>query len=116
MWRAARVTYIRAAELYGESLALYQEIGNYGEIPAILHNQGYVALGTHEYAAARELFAESLRRQQAAGNIAGIVEGINGLAALAAGQGQLERAARLCRRGRGTRRRAPRTGLARRAL
>lgn len=86
---------MRAAELYSESLALYQEIGNHAEIPAILHNQGYVALGMHDYAAARELFAESLRRQQAAGNTAGIVEGINGLAALAARQGQLERAARL---------------------
>ena len=65
-------------------MALYQEIGNHGEIPAILHNQGYVALGTDDYTAARELFAECLRRQQAAGNMAGIVEGINGLAALAA--------------------------------
>ena len=87
--------FMRAAELYGESLALYQEIGNHAEIPAILHNQGYVALGTHDYAAARELFAESLRRQHAGGNLTGIVEGINGLGALAARQGQLERAARL---------------------
>ena len=87
--------YTRAAELYSESLALYQEIGNHAEIPAILHNQGYVGLGMHDYAAARELFAESLRRQQAAGNRAGVVEGLNGLAALAASQGQLERAARL---------------------
>ncbi len=87
--------FIRAGELYGESLALYQEIGNHAEIPAILHNQGYVALGMHDFAAARELFTESLRRQQAADNTAGIVEGINGLAALAANQGQYERAARL---------------------
>ena len=44
--------YTRAGELYSESLALYQEIGNHAEIPAILHNQGYVALGTHDFTAA----------------------------------------------------------------
>lgn len=87
--------YARAAELYSESLALYHDLGNRTEIPAMLHNQGYVALGTHYYATARDLFAESLRRQQAADNAAGIAEGIAGLAALAAAQGQLERAARL---------------------
>ena len=87
--------FARAAELYSESLALYHELGNRAEIPAILHNQGYVALGAHDYAAARELFAESLRRQHAEGNAAGIAEGIAGLAALAAAQGRLERAARL---------------------
>src|SRR5262249_11316173 len=64
-------------------------------IPAMLHNQGYVALGIRDYAAAHELFAESLRRQHAAGNSAGIAEGLAGLAALAIAQGQLERAARL---------------------
>src|SRR3954447_22330345 len=87
--------YIRAAELYSESLALYHELGNRAEIPAILHNQGYVALGTHDEVAAHDLFAESLRRQQAAGNTAGIAEGLGALAALATVQGQLERAARL---------------------
>ena len=97
-------------------MALYQEIGNHGEIPAILHNQGYVALGTDDDTAARELFAESLRRQQAAGNLPGVVEGINGLAALTARQGQLERAARLYWCSRGDRRRATRAGLARRTL
>ncbi len=87
--------YGRAGELYSESLALYHTMGNRAEIPAILHNQGYVALGMHDYAAARELFAESLHRQHAAGNPAGIAEGLAGLAALAAAQGQPERAARL---------------------
>ena len=87
--------YVRAAELYSESMALYYELGNHSEIPAILHNQGYVALGTHDYAAARDLFAESLRRQYTAGNSAGVAEGLNALAALAVAQGQLERAARL---------------------
>jgi DNA-binding CsgD family transcriptional regulator len=87
--------YERAADLYSESLALYHELGNHVEIPAILHNQGYVALGMHDYGAAHDLFAESLRRQHAAGNAAGIAEGLSGLAALALAQGQLERAARL---------------------
>jgi hypothetical protein len=45
--------YARAEELYSESLALYQELGNWAELPALLHNQGYVALGTRDYAAAR---------------------------------------------------------------
>jgi hypothetical protein len=34
--------------LYSESLALYHELGNHSEIPAIIHNQGYVALGTRD--------------------------------------------------------------------
>ncbi|HEX6605606.1 MAG TPA: helix-turn-helix domain-containing protein, partial [Chloroflexia bacterium] len=72
--------YDRAADLYSESLALYHELGNHAEIPAILHNQGYVALGTHDLAAARELFTTSLRRQYLAGNQAGIAEGLAGLA------------------------------------
>jgi DNA-binding CsgD family transcriptional regulator len=87
--------YARAAELYSESLALYQELGNWAELPALLHNQGYVALGTRDYAAARALFAESLRRQHAAGNMAGIAEGLQGLGALALSQGQSDRAAQL---------------------
>jgi DNA-binding CsgD family transcriptional regulator len=87
--------YWRAAELYSESLALYHELGNRGEIPAILHNQGYVALGMRDYQAAHDLFAESLRRQHAAGNSAGIAEGVAGLAALATAEGQMERATRL---------------------
>ncbi len=87
--------YARAAELYSESLALYHDLGNRAEIPAILHNQGYAALGLHDYAAARDLFVESLRRQQAGGNSAGIVEGMNALAALAVAQQRPERAARL---------------------
>lgn len=87
--------YARAADLYSESVALYHGLGNHTEIPAILHNQGYVALGMHEYGEARELFATSLQRQAAAGNIAGVAEGLNGLAALATAEGHLERAARL---------------------
>jgi hypothetical protein len=74
---------------------LYHELGNTGEIPAILHNQGYVALGSGNLAATRDLFAESLRRQQAAGSLAGIAEGLGGLAATATVQGQQEQAARL---------------------
>ena len=68
--------YGRAAELYSESLALYHALGNRAEIPAILHNQGYVALGMRDEAAARDLFAESLRRQHAVGNVAGVAEGL----------------------------------------
>ncbi|HUS13449.1 MAG TPA: LuxR C-terminal-related transcriptional regulator [Chloroflexia bacterium] len=84
-----------AAELYSDSLALYHELGNRAEIPALLHNQGYVALGLQDHAAARDLFAESLRRQAAAGNLAGVAEGLAGLAALATAQRQPDRAGRL---------------------
>lgn len=87
--------YGRAAELYGESLALYHELGNQAEIPAILHNQGYVALGQGDIATAQELFRESLRRQQANGSLAGVAEGLAGLAAVAAARGAYARAARL---------------------
>ena len=66
-----------------------------GDLLRDANYQGYVALGTGEYAAAWDLFAESLRRQHTAGNIAGIAEGLNGMAALAVAQGRLERAARL---------------------
>lgn len=87
--------YPRASELYGESLALYQQLGNHAELPALLHNQGYVALGMGDGATARALFIESLHRQHAAGNVAGVAEGLHGLAAVAVAGKQLDHAAKL---------------------
>ena len=37
--------YARAADAYNESLALFQRLRNDADIPALLHNLGYVALG-----------------------------------------------------------------------
>jgi DNA-binding CsgD family transcriptional regulator len=87
--------YDRAAELYAESLALYRKLGNQAEIPALWHNQGYVALGQGNYEAAQTLFTDSLLLQLERGNRAGVAEGLAGLAALAGVQAAPERAAQL---------------------
>ena len=54
-----------------------------------------MALGQGNYAVARDLFIASMERQHARGNISGVAEGVFGLAALAAAENQLERAAKL---------------------
>jgi hypothetical protein len=65
------------------------------DLPALLHNQAYVALHAGDRARARGLFAESLALQRMVGNRAGVAEGLYGLAAVAAVQQQPQRAARL---------------------
>src|SRR6266571_2121008 len=65
------------------------------DLPALLHNQGNVALHVGDLAHARDLFAESLALQRMVGNRAGVAEGLYGLAAVAAVQKQPPRAARL---------------------
>lgn len=87
--------YDRAAELYDQSLALNRELGNRGMVALEHHNKGYVALHRRDFRQATALFRESLRLGQELGRQANTAFCLAGLAAVAAAQGQSERAARL---------------------
>jgi hypothetical protein len=87
--------YERAGSLYEESLAAFRAVGGRSDIPALLHNLGYVAIAGREYRRAWELFHESLVLQQEIGNQQGISECLSGFAALAGAQGNPKRAANL---------------------
>jgi non-specific serine/threonine protein kinase len=85
--------YQRAGSLYEESLAAFRAVGGRSDIPALLHNLGYVAIAERDYRRAWDLFYESLMLQQEIGNQQGISECLSGFAALAGAQGNPERAA-----------------------
>jgi predicted ATPase len=85
--------YERAGSLYEESLAAFRAVGGRSDIPALLHNLGYVAIAGREYRRAWELFHESLVLQQEIGNQQGVSECLSGFAALAGAQGDPARAA-----------------------
>jgi predicted ATPase/transcriptional regulator with XRE-family HTH domain len=84
-----------AEAAYTASLPVMRASGVRSDLPALLHNLGYVALHAGELAHARALFVESLALHRMVGNHAGMAEGLYGLAALAAVQRQPQRAARL---------------------
>ncbi|MDQ3930806.1 MAG: tetratricopeptide repeat protein, partial [Chloroflexota bacterium] len=85
--------YEQAGRLYEECLAAFRAVGGRSDIPALLHNIGYVAIAGREYERARELFKESMALQQEIGNRQGIAECLSGFAALAGARGDTERAA-----------------------
>ncbi|HEX9438952.1 MAG TPA: tetratricopeptide repeat protein, partial [Roseiflexaceae bacterium] len=87
--------YDQAAVIYTESLQLHQDVGNKPEIPRLLHNLGYVALRLGDTAQAQTHFWHSLDLFRELGIARGVAEGLAGLAAVAAIEGQPERAARL---------------------
>ena len=77
------------------SLALYRELNVQPDIPASLHNLGYIALSLGERDKARALFVEALDLQVGMKNKGGIAECVAGLGAVAAVDGEAEKAARL---------------------
>jgi predicted ATPase/transcriptional regulator with XRE-family HTH domain len=83
-----------AGAAYAASLPMMRASGVRSDLPALLHNQAYVALHTGDVAHARDLFTESLALQRRVGNRAGVAESLYGLAAVAAVNQQPQRAAR----------------------
>jgi predicted ATPase/transcriptional regulator with XRE-family HTH domain len=85
-----------AAAWYEESLTLWREFGSPPEeIPPVLCGLGHVALVQEDYQRAHTLFTESLKVARDADLEHLIVTSLEGLARLAAAQGQPERALRL---------------------
>src|SRR5579859_2453882 len=84
-----------ARALFEECLALFREYGDKSGIAASLHYLGIVALNMRDYAAARMLCEESLETRRELGDKQGVVKSIESLAALAAAQGQMQRASTL---------------------
>ncbi|MDQ3930113.1 MAG: tetratricopeptide repeat protein, partial [Chloroflexota bacterium] len=87
--------YARARVHYEKALELIRPTGNSFELPALLHNLGYVAVAEGKIEEAQRLFEESLTQHLAMDNKMGIAETLAGFAAVAARRGEPERAARL---------------------
>jgi non-specific serine/threonine protein kinase len=85
----------RARRLAGESLALGEELGDQRTIVEAFRAEGWAALALGEFARAQARLGESLALYRAAGVQWGVAFCLEGLAAVAARQGQPERAARL---------------------
>ncbi len=85
----------RAHALHEESLALFRELGNPRHVADSLHELALVAIQQQDFAAAGALLAEGLFLCQGLGYQSGIARRLEGFAALAAAQGQPERAVSL---------------------
>jgi predicted ATPase/transcriptional regulator with XRE-family HTH domain len=81
---------------YEETLRLGRALGSEFRIALALHNLGYMALAKGEVASAEMRFKDSLSRYKTCLNHQGEAECLAGLARVAALEGRLERAARLC--------------------
>lgn len=86
-----------ARQLYRQSLALYQALGDRWGMATILSFLGWVARNLGEYDEARRLFEESLAIGQALGNQWRVTSSLVGLGIIAIHQGQLEGAERSIR-------------------
>jgi predicted ATPase/class 3 adenylate cyclase len=84
-----------AAALYEESLSLSRALGVEVENASILHSMAYTELGKGNAGRARELLLESVAAQHEVENKGAVAETLAGFGALAAYQGQGERAMRL---------------------
>jgi predicted ATPase/DNA-binding CsgD family transcriptional regulator len=88
----ARGDYADARQRYTEALACLREIDARPEIARCLSGLGRVAIDLGATALAREYLAESLRLSRAIGTRIGVARGLESFAALAAGEGEPERA------------------------
>ena len=80
---------------YRESMELFRSVGSTPDVARADHSLAYVALWRDDYVEAAELFEQSLGLYQQVGVKRGIVECLNGMAALAAMSGQKEAARRM---------------------
>jgi predicted ATPase/DNA-binding SARP family transcriptional activator len=84
-----------AEAFYRESLLLLQRMGNRSELPRLLHNLAQLALGRGDFGQAAALFSQSLALFAERQIERGVIEGLIGLAALAAAQSRPLDAAQL---------------------
>ena len=87
--------YLQARAAYEETLSIRTEYGQMDETDWISARLGYVALRLRETALAKKLFFECVRRFKEVGSRIGIAFILEGLASMAVGQNQPERAAQL---------------------
>ena len=80
--------YVRANELFEESLSLCRELGDKPGIATALYNMGSVACEQGDYTAARNLIEESLALRRAAGDKWGIATSLINLGHVACEQGE----------------------------
>src|SRR5207302_530551 len=83
----------RARALYEESLVLFKEVGEWDGLASVLCHQGRLSLSQGDYAAARKLLEESLQLSLELNEKWVIIEGLEGIAAVLAAQGEPGRAA-----------------------
>jgi DNA-binding CsgD family transcriptional regulator len=89
----SRGRHVHAGRLYQESLAQFVEIGLADhplEHPYLLHNLGYVALGTAQPAEADQRFHEAIAGYRRVGDSRGVAECLIGLGATASAEGRAE--------------------------
>ena len=84
----------RARSLYEESLVLLKEVGERGRVASVIGSQGRLALTQGDYVAARALLEESLQLSVELDEKWETTEGLEGLAAVMAAQGEAGWAAR----------------------
>jgi predicted ATPase/transcriptional regulator with XRE-family HTH domain len=78
----------QARALYEESLALLKEVGERGRVASVLASQGRLAWSQGDYVAARALLEQSLQLSVELDEKWEITEGLEGLAAVLAAQGE----------------------------
>jgi tetratricopeptide (TPR) repeat protein len=82
----------RALELYSQSLASFEQVGDRPEIARVHSEMGWTALSAARIPVAREAFRQSLRVYDEVGSPRGIGLALTGLAAAEAADGRAERA------------------------
>ncbi len=80
--------HVQAAEVLETSLALYRELGNKWGIAQVLSNKGAGAFEIGELDKAKTLYQQSLAFYRAESNVVGVIVCLNGLASIAAVQGE----------------------------
>lgn len=82
----------RARQLYAESLATFEEVGDRPEIARVHCETGWTALTDEDAAAAREAFRRAVQMYEEVGSPRGTGLALLGLAAVEAAEGRSERA------------------------
>jgi predicted ATPase/Tfp pilus assembly protein PilF len=85
----------RAAKLTEEAATLFKDLGDRGGVSIVLYNLGWIALLQDQLGRAADLYRESLSLAWVTGMNQNIPHDFEGLACLAGGKGDAERAARL---------------------
>lgn len=96
----------RASLLLDDAFELYSRLGDQRFVARVHAYRGHLALLRRDAAAAADLFREALRRFAQAGDDGGVAEALEGLAAVSAATGGMERSALLVGAGSHARERA----------
>ena len=87
--------YQTASRYYTEAFTIFQELEAAGDVARGRHSLGYVALRSGDLEWARGLFCDALEDFRRLGNRRGVAESLQGLAGVAAGRAQFQKAALL---------------------